>query len=879
MGDWLTFLFNLFQAYCSLRSLPGSLRKVSGAPESPFKEVDVTAINDIFSSPLLIKPKKITRSFSFTREPGLHLITGFSGVGKTRETSDMAIELALTYGNSSIYIAKGYVSSFESLPAQGDIRRVVIMIDDYDLKFEQASSKFFVERQGAYEQALKNLGDLFNNLNAKIDLFALIVNINLHRLPVTAIEVKRILPNAFFHEIPSIEKHEHQKFLKSLSTSLELRFTPEALEIFNEACDGRFGNIAIFLSRFKSDTVITKNDAEEYRKYQQDIWKFFRNKLSKDQLNILNEVKILRDYSLTPRIEYVTSLLENRGMPVDQKTVGNIMSTMWKIKDSQPLFYDSQLGPREHCLEDVSRISEMALKIGKLHRFSNRYIFQKEIKCFCFIVRDLEQTSTYLKLLKKLNRWYPRDRFFAYLLAQLFGIKKRYWLAILTLYRIFRAPSLLEAYSGKWIEIHAHLLLAGLYQKIKSPNNRSIFSPHMIEQEFEIAVSLADLDIPDAKPEDFTEVCTIKAGEFATKEPMLMDGDILIPMPESKIDTHQVLENRIREWGYELPSNLLFNPKNDRALAHYRYAGFLLHQEHREYEAIRHYEITTSLIPDHGEAFINCSIMCNRIGDSQRALHFAEKAELATPRFLDTKVFEYMTSREKWHAYEGMGAIDKAKESYSHCSELALSETLHDKLKQEFRIASADHMRWERATQLARNRTKDFSKEFTYNFLPMKLEIILPPDWKIDREWIDFEDEIMAFIVMFTSQLTWDQTTKTPIDACIDMYYSRRPDDMTMNAQSFGMYWLETMKKDKKQKITWNLNTGPNNLGCATFCRWDFHISKPLPKCGIMIALELPDARIKFGLMCEEYGKNEFWPLLESVAERFLQQECFKTSE
>lgn len=106
------------------------------------------------------------------------------------------------------------------------------------------------------------------------------------------------------------------------------------------------------------------------------------------------------------------------------------------------------------------------LTAGHVLRRRKRYLYQLEMKALAETLLKIIQDKQALLLLHKLASWYPRDRYFAYLLAGVYSKRRKYLRAIWHLYRIFGKPDVMVVYSGKWIEIRAHLLLAHIYQSM-----------------------------------------------------------------------------------------------------------------------------------------------------------------------------------------------------------------------------------------------------------------------------------------------------------------------------------------------------------------------------------------------------------------------------
>ena len=118
------------------------------------------------------------------------------------------------------------------------------------------------------------------------------------------------------------------------------------------------------------------------------------------------------------------------------------------------------------------------------------------------------------------------------------------------------------------------------------------------------------------------------------------------------------LRHHLQELGYAKPTVMQpLDSRVMRAVVHYEYSACLLRQVHREYEAIRHAEIVTELLPNFGEALLNCSHAYLRVGNSIRALDFAQRAQRAGPHATDSTMFEYLVARESYLCNVDIGDV------------------------------------------------------------------------------------------------------------------------------------------------------------------------------------------------------------------------------
>jgi tetratricopeptide (TPR) repeat protein len=301
-------------------------------------------------------------------------------------------------------------------------------------------------------------------------------------------------------------------------------------------------------------------------------------------------------------------------------------------------------------------------------------------------------------------------------------------------------------------------------------------------------------------------------------------------------------------------------------MAHHEYAEYLLEEVHREYDSIKHEEIVIKLLPEFGEAFLNCAKAYLGIGNTQRALVFAEQAGNLSPKYMDSVTYEYWVSMVKWQAFQDLGNIPLAQESFNRCYELVQKEPLCNdiELKQNIESLKNDTRHWEHAEQLVSLRQKEFGEKLFYRIPSLNIELCLPGDWKIDRE--SFTEDTV--VIIFAPTATWNETSQCPNDASIDVLYTTQ--HRALDAKSFGEMSLESIKGiDKTESV---LAEGPKTFNQVTFCRWNFKIRGSWPKEGILMTFATPTSMIQMQVMCQICGKNIFWPILTSTAETFAQK-------
>jgi hypothetical protein len=302
-------------------------------------------------------------------------------------------------------------------------------------------------------------------------------------------------------------------------------------------------------------------------------------------------------------------------------------------------------------------------------------------------------------------------------------------------------------------------------------------------------------------------------------------------------------------------------------MVHHKYSHYLLGETHRECDSLKHAEIVTKLLPEFGEAYINCAEACLGIGDTRRALAFAEKASAVPPSHINPVTYEYMVSKAKWQWFLDIGDISSAEIWFNKCYELAQKKPLCDdkKLKNNLEHYRSDPDVRQHARQLASLRQKEFGAKLNYRIPSLNIEICFPGDWKIDKEYFSGD----AFIAIFTPTSNWDETAQCPCDASVTVLYSTRQNEMTLDVEVLGTQVLKSMRPAGKTKSI--LVEGPKTFNEITFCSWNFKIAGSWPKEGILITFALPTCRMQIHAMCQSCGKHIFWTILTSVVEAFTQ--------
>jgi hypothetical protein len=506
---WLTWLLKILGGVASLLKIHEFLlSKLSRHREttSPFEAIPIWKLPDALASPLGQTPPRIARTPPVRDDVTFQIIAGGSGVGKTRAALDTVSALAKATQAETVYLARRYVDALAPLPQSAPVRKVVVLIDDYDYGSVPASSLSFEDRQAAHSQALTNLKRLRDFLRTKVDLYGFIATLNTHRMPVTAEDVAETMTGFTFIELPQVSGQEHKDFIGALETTLNISFEHDARRTLEQACDGRFNTIATFLSSIPRGTKVNKEQAKQYVTILNRVWDVFRDQLSSEQRWVYDQVKSLKDFGLAPRVEYLAHMAHDNPRVVDPAQVSEVILSLWRIYGDEAVVYDGQFGPPSRTLDIGKTVAKTCVAVAQQLLQKKRYAYQQELKALAGNLGRFQKDPIYLEVLRECNRWFPYDRYLALLLAEAYDAQGQPLRAIFELYRIFRHPDLRMFFSGKWVEIQAHLQLAYLYQRIGLHKRRNWKSHAKIEQEFEVAATLADFELPDVGAEGYKPV-------------------------------------------------------------------------------------------------------------------------------------------------------------------------------------------------------------------------------------------------------------------------------------------------------------------------------------------------------------------------------------
>lgn len=853
--SWVKIAISVLGVMASILGIIQFFRRSKRDSGSPFIALSVHDLPGAVASPLRSIPPNIHSTQSRHSSAQFQIIYGPAGAGKSRAAIDTILTFYQTIQADTVYMARGFIDAKAPLPKLSSVRKVIVFIDDYDIGSAPSSSLSFEDRKSAHAHALANLIRLRNALEARVDLLGIIVTVNSYRMPISQQEACGLLNGFSLIEMPQVTEEEHKIFLRSLEAALNVDINQDARQILEGACDGRFSTIATFFSSFAPWSEITREDAEKYISVQTQVWDLFKAKLSVQQQWVYEAIESIRGYGLPPRLEYLKYLARNEPCIVNSRKLNHLILSIWPINNGKVVVYDGQFGPRKPNSEFAGAILMTCLSVGRRFRKAHRYEYQQELKTLAGYLSCYQNNSLLLRLLKKCIRWFPRDRYFAYLLASAYSDNRRPFRGIRILYRIFNHVDPRIFYSGKWIEIRAHLLLADLYQQIGLHKRRDWESHRKIEHEYELAAMLAGMRLPDIDAEGYE----------------------LVHSTGPSINWKHELEKDIKELGFEIPTNLSVDSKQLLAMVHHSYSRYLLGQPHHEYAALEHEAVVLKELPEFGEAYLNCAAAAFSLGDSRRALEYLQLASEAKPQYYDEATYIFMIAKERWRAYADLGDIELAQKYYSECREISRKEPLASDAPLQSQLLMIDHDQeyYKRSSQLAQMREKSFGTQIRYTMPAQGIELVLPSNWKIDREYFQELDGCISLLSVFASPLTWDPITKGASDAMVTFNYTNEGENLDKDALSYGIWCLERQQKGFRNKCTWTDNPPLTTRGDISWCEWQFHIHAKWPKSGTLISFELPNARVCLNLMCEDCGQATFKKILESIKQEFIKQPIF----
>lgn len=821
----------------------------------PFKEIDLDQLASNLSSPLDTFPKYVQRNISYSLTDKRYILYGRQGVGKTREAFELIKKFNDSFGVEKIYLKNGYVDCPFSLPVNAEVRRVIVLIDDYDYG-SATNLSWDSEDSNASLTMLENLSKIFNFFEKRVELLAFIVILNKDRIPY----IFNNDDNRGFRiiDVSDITKEEYIHFLDLLIKNQSIT-CPDMIKIeFEKLYDARFSSIATCFNNYEEGKQLTEQDLNSYRTNLKEIWKMFRDRLSVKQKLIYEAMSILKKFSLTPLFEYVVELVYLQEPEINDAEIKIIVESLWAVKEGEIIYYSNQFSSSAPSRQDLEKMFQCISRIGNvLSRGPKRYCLQSDMLIFGRHIINSRDKVLVNAFLHMLNQWFPLDRFFAYQYAFFKFNNKQYLKAISILFRVLKKWNPLSYLSGKWIEIEIHLLLANIYiAMIGKRKINPIEKYKRIEFEYKKAIDLGKL----------AKDCDVDGFEFVGEWP----GD---NVRKDKKDEKIELENHLKELGYLHSRNLKLNHEKIRAMAHFDYAKYLTTEMHREYDAIEQNNIVIGLFPDCGDAFMLNAQMYLGIGDTIRAIRSLEEAEKRESYYFAKNVFLYFLAYYRWRTCLDIGQIQEAQNYLEKAMNLvdALIDVAGNIKRNLEHQASSDAIS-KMPVFLWKIRTKEFGNGLKYKILPCNLVFDFPVGWKIAEELCTI-NSLESFVVTFSPQIKIDEKTLSCFDASVTFQFLKRSKHDVETIEDFGEKYIKSLK------LQWRICNNKRNIGCGSLLEWTHKSHSNRSFKGCLLAIERPDCRVLLQLMSQSFSYNHFKPFFDALIRDSLKQDFFQSDK
>ena len=834
------------------------LRGRRGHGESfPFRLVPVEELDGHLPSPLMHSPDYVDRRQNYDMAHPFYLITGGKGVGKTREALELVRKLVRAHGAQAVYVKRGYLTPPARLPQDLDVKKVVVLIDDYDYGEKRLTSSAFSDRAMAVARVVADLRRTFEFFKQRVEICGFVATANSYRLPLSSEERGELSPACRIIELSSVDSQTYAAFLDNAAKILSLTITPEARAGFIESCDGQVGSIATYLSTIQAGSTLTKQSVRDFAEKRKTLWKSFRRELTDEQRSVYNCLAMLRLFRLNTRLAYVLRFIGKSTEPQDKHLLTRAIEAVWSIEDGCIVTYDGQF-PEDGDRPPLESVAAVVLKCGRHLQRHDRSVFQEELKLFLGEVMDSPSVNTVGRLLRRVRGWYPQDRYFGYLHATLLSKQRKWISATAVLFHYLREsdPSHPESV---WMEVQLHLLLGSIYM---SGGLGSRLTPEKVysrvEHEFRIAVFLTQMSESDLK--------------------------LLQPRkrPTQRFRRRYSTRNyNIRELGYIPPFSLPIDVRRLRATAYHEYAKFLSQQTHREHDALSCEKAAIDCIPEFGEAHVTAATLCLSLGDTSQALEHLNRARQARPLVWSAETYSFMLARETWRVKQDAGEEQEARKSYEEAlglaSEPPLNADVH--LREAMQEARPGTEGWEQRRRLARTRTKHFGDHLEYTVHPYGVTLRLPKDWKVDRESATAANppDVSA---IFSSQVFWDETGTKEADACIIVLISGPADDSGQSGHDRALGIMDALSQTKGTSVKAYSLIDNEKRGAGDLSVWEYEISqRKWPKRGLMLSFDRGDSNFLLQAMCQVSGLGLLWQAVEQTVGDLFEQEYFSGAE
>lgn len=811
------------------------------------KLLKIGELEAVLSSPLKRLPPYIQRPCSISSfGSNKMIIAGGPGVGKTREAYELIKYYSHVLGAEYVYYGTGYVELPSQIPEDFPVRRVMVFIDDYDYRLISTASKDYYEREAAIVSSMSNLRRLLDFFEKRTELCCFVVTVNSTRLPLSS-ENASAIGNFMFTKLTAVEQETYSAYLDKLISMFNLQTTDEVRNRLLSHSDGRFDTLSIFVANIDGDTLDDRQ-VEKFVESRDERWKLFKRSLSSDQEAVYDLLQVLQALQITPRIDYVIAALKLRGAHYSKNQVTEICSQIWRIGADVIITYAGQFQDRLPDSSQVSMVAYVLREVGNKLRVTKRYEFLTDCKDFVFSLAKAERQDEAVHLLRRLILWYKRDQLVHLWLSSYYGSRRKFLIASLLLYHALRDSDPFIIYYGKSVRIQLHLLLARIYEQWK-PYLTEWNKHYYVETEYKRAIMFADIELRDAKPDDF---------------------EIVFHKYPSDKDAVQAIRNYITELGLDAKKSTEIEDKALRAMAHHRYAGCLAQQTHREHDALSE-EMKALEYMEFGEGYLSCAMLFMRLTNFQASLAFLKKAETAKPSYLTLDVYNYMLLRNKTAALIAMGSEEDAKQTYNAAVDIIMTSTSIDdewrlRFESEISELSPENPEWRSGLELARQRRISFEGDrMVYRDLMWNLALFLPADWKVVGERRD----VAHAYTVFSSQVKWDDFRKIPHNASISVGLDNERGNQEKKIPEY--FEVFTKSFTPKLKGVWKRDESTvEQIGEAM--QWSFLSTGKYGKAGRLIIIKKSNLFAVFHMMCESESRKIFFPIFDLFTSDALNQ-------
>ncbi|MDZ4186688.1 MAG: hypothetical protein U1D25_01085 [Hydrogenophaga sp.] len=817
---------------------------------SPFEVIELNKL----SSAGLLRPMdfEIQKLQSVVRKPTsdrFQIICGGPGVGKTRHAIECIELIAKEYRADIIYVARRYVDEFSAIPKKGSIRKVIVVIDDYDQGYAPSTGNDFMERYSAGGASIANLIALKTKLCKELEVLGMVVTINNHRLPLDGAIARLSECDFSIVDLDELNQTEFSNALSELSSNFNIEMDESIIQTIRSGFDGRLDTLSAFVHEFKGQKVSSEN-AENFLSKNGIIWEAYRESLSMQQRDVYDIARLLWNSKLNPKIEY---FFEMALMP--RSLVESIIKSNWPIHNGVVILYDSQFrGSAIGDLELDLVVTAILRGFKSLAKF-DRQGFQNDLKCLGQILIERKQLHQALRLLRCAISMFPKDRYFAYLNADAhkqLGGRLHIFLAILSLYRIFRNRKdfwLIFA-SGKWIEVRARVLLAEIYQDPLIFNEKNFDVRTKIQREYSFALTMVENASKDADIGSYRKLKMDASGV------PLEDRDGGYVYDESEINSKE-MHHYLSELGLIRSDTSRFDYDGLQAFVYHSMAKYASRCTNSEHLTLKYESLVAQIVPEFGEALLSCADACLSMGNEREAIRYLDMTENCGPKYQPEEVFRLRVAITRSLAYADLGTSDESLIRFNSIKIQAANASI---------IQIELDKRWDQAKQLNELRDKNFSTSLLYYVKRIKFRIEVPAGWKVSNEFCKLDHD-EYFFAGLSSPTEWSPQSRQPGDASVSISYQAYPQyaPRTSVAQYVNDFFENIKAKDPADWFSLS------EVKCANgrYFSYGFSTKSVWPKSGCLQIMDHDQARVVFITMCQKNVSVQFAELFDRLRKHF----------